>query len=386
MHRFHGLRQNRDLSTEEYGRIKALVAKVNDLVHRWPGYVSSASLDPDIFHTQNEWAEIIKISQAEAMTYSDSYRAINLVRLWSPFTGFHLPFLDRVDGFKRFDDAQTEAVKLAVANGIPENIIELMDTLDPQERLAHVVDEQEKLTANLPGKYVVKAPPRGGEVGLVIGGVITNPDTLITQGRINSFFNAGILELIERRIAENGKCRILEIGAGYGALAHALHAIYPNDLEYVVVELPNVLWNAVCYLGALGPIEICGPGEPFPRQFSTLLIPNYLTEEYRQAISPVDLAINTMSFIEMSEAQVRYYRDLIHDTLAAGGKCFLEGTPSKPHHTDCQALFSETMKGRNVPSGPVYKGAIASKVWERRISILSRLSSRCWGSARTPAP
>jgi len=292
--------------------------------------------------------------------------AINLVRLWSPFTGFHLPFLDTISSFRRFDNAITDRIRTEIASGIPENIIELMDTLDPQERLAHVIGEQLKLTADIPKQYIAKAPPRGGEVGLVIDDAIVNPDTTIAQGRINSLYNANILEFIEQSIIRHGKCRILEVGAGYGALATALHSLYPGRLEYIVVELPNILWNAVCYMGAVGDPCLIGPDQKFPETFETALMSNYLIEEYRDDMGPVDLAINTMSFIEMSETQVRYYRDLMNDLLRSDGWCFVEGTPTKPHHVNCDLLFSETMPNRvDVPQEPAYCGGVYSTTWRK---------------------
>ena len=213
---------------------------------------------------------------------------------------------------------------------------------------------------------VVKAPTRGGEVGLIIDDAIVHPDTTITQGRINSLYNANILEIIDQSISRYGKCRILEVGAGYGAFATALHSLYPGRLEYIIVELPNILWNAVCYLGAVGNPCLVGPNQKFPETFETALVANYLVGEYRGDMGPVDLAINTMSFIEMSETQVCYYRDLMSDLLRSDGRCFIEGTPTKPHHVNCDLVFSETMLNRiDVPQMPAYCGGVHSTIWEK---------------------
>lgn len=391
---FHGLRQNRDLTTDEYDRLKLASARVTDLIRDWPGYIARHNLDPAVFHTQNEWGALVPVSAANEARCADDFSSINYIRLGSPFMGFHLPILDRTDGFRRFDDATTETIRAQVATRIPENIVELMDALDPQARLAHVVNEHHRLTKNLPPKYIVKTPPRGGEVGLVIDGVIVNPDTLITQARINCMYNLGILDFIEQRIRRRLHCRILEVGAGYGALATALHSIYPGQLRYIVIELPSVLWNTACYMGAIGPVHLIGPNEPFPKAFETALVANYLAEEYRGQMGPVDVAINTMSFIEMSDAQVRYYRDLMADLIGSEGKCFIEGSPSKPHHVDCAALFSETMPIRiDVPAGPAHHGTLYPAIWQKQRwpfepsarRFIQRVSShieRNWGSRR----
>jgi putative sugar O-methyltransferase len=364
---FHGLQQNDDLSEIEYAGIKSAVGQVNDLLNDWSSYVDRNGLDPRLFHTQNEWAGIISVSQSRELRYRDDFQWVNYIRLLSPFTGFYLPFLDRIGGAQLFGNEVTERIQAEIAHGIPENIVELMDTLDPHERLAHVIDEQHRLTANIPSKFVVKMPLRGGEVGLMIDGAIVNPDTIYTQGRINSMYNFGILRAIEENIEKCGKCRVLEIGGGYGALARALHSLFPGKLEYVMMDLPESLWSAAGYMTVTGPTDVLEPGQAFPDTFETLMIANYLAEECRTSLGPVDLAINTMSFIEMSEAQVRYYRDLIGEVLAEDGRCFIEGIPSKPEHVDCNALFAETMPARfRLRSRPAYTGEAGSTMWREK--------------------
>lgn len=344
---FHGLRQNIDLGEAEYHHAKGIIGEVNVLVHEWIRYVGEQRLDPDIFHAQNAWAEIFSMAAPPSVPYPDDYRSVNFVRLLSPFTGFHLPWLDRLDGFRRFHDDHPalEAAKTLICSGvIPENLADIMEAcLDPYQRLEHVIESYLRLISDLPSRYVVRTPARGGEVGLLINGNIVNPDVLICQARMRTLYSAGVLDVLEKKLRDGGPCRILEIGAGYGALAAALHALFPGKIEYIIIELPQVLWNTAAYMTAVDSagIEILMPSDAFPSVFRTLLVANYLVEECRGHLGPVDLAINTMSLIEMSEAQVRYYAALMRDTLRDDGVCFVEGTPSKPYHVDCAEILSE---------------------------------------------
>lgn len=352
---FHGLRQNDDLSDAEYVAIKAQIEKVNSVSRDWLGYIERRGLDPSIFHPQNEWADIINVATSRSALHPTDYFNLNYVRLMSPFTGFHLPFLDRIDGFRRFDNKLSRDIQNACAQGIPADIAERMDALNPFERLEHTINDYLSLIARLPDKYIVDVPQRSGEVGLLINERLVNPEVLICQGRINALHDLGVLPLIERKIAENGCARILEIGPGYGALATALRSLYPQKLEYIAVELPYILWNCVAYMTTNNygsASHVMQSGEPFPSSFGVLFLANYLLDEFKNNIGPVDIAINTMSFIEMSKPQVTYYRDTIRENLSSDGVCVIEGVPSRPHHVDCDSIFSETMTKVRTSNNP----------------------------------
>jgi putative sugar O-methyltransferase len=111
-------------------------------------------------------------------------------------------------------------------------------------------------------------------------------------------------------------CRILEIGAGYGALAWYLLKVLHN-VEYVIVDIPESLAYSAIYLSALVPGRV-------------KFIPNYRFLEMAFA-ERFDLVINTNSLSELSEAQVRAYSEAISRMLSPGGFFFEQNQDQTGH-------------------------------------------------------
>jgi hypothetical protein len=111
----------------------------------------------------------------------------------------------------------------------------------------------------------------------------------------------------------------LEIGAGYGALALALKHALPQA-TYVIIDLPDSLVLSGCYLATRqsAPVTVAS-GEPLAPG-SIVLCP--ATALDRLPPLSIDLAINTLSFAEMAEAEVERYADFIVTRLAPGGSLF----------------------------------------------------------------
>lgn len=134
------------------------------------------------------------------------------------------------------------------------------------------------------------APPRKfGEIGWLVDGAIVNHDTAVYAGRLALLHEAGILD----RLRATAAPQVIEIGAGYGALAHYLKTAIPQ-LSHWVVDLPESLAFSQSYLSALHPTGIN-------------FVPNYRFPELAHSGTRFDLAINTLSMSEMSERQVRVY-------------------------------------------------------------------------------
>lgn len=125
---------------------------------------------------------------------------------------------------------------------------------------------------------------------------------------------SGVLEKLAQDIELHGHARVLEIGAGYGALAYALKSIFGDRLEYVVVDLPSSPSYSAVYLSVLHGGKGCfvlERDETPPDHFQFLFIANHLLDQALPFLGPIDVAINTMSFPEMSAAQTRYYGEII---------------------------------------------------------------------------
>lgn len=147
---------------------------------------------------------------------------------------------------------------------------------------------------------------------------VGDPPT-ITIGRRNlseNFVDA-VLECSELgRLLDMGAIRtILEIGAGYGALAEVIARRYPHT-RFVLVDLPPVCAFAEYYLAEVSPGDVLGYAET--RQLSRL-DPDEHDERFLVVASyhaprlagQFDLMINIGSFQEMSTTIVQNYADIV---------------------------------------------------------------------------
>lgn len=339
----HDLTMNHNLSREEHAYCVSLVNGIQALYDDAPDYIARNGLDPGICLPGNEWASIIPNT---GLKFREAYDFINFLRLHAPFAGYHLPVLDRLDEGGKFPKAEAEEFMRELwAEGFPKNIAEEHRTrFDPLTRLKHVIPEYFEHIHNVPQRYVVRTPRIFGEIGLDINGVLVHTDVVLCQSRINGLLCSGVLEKISQDIERRGSARVLEIGAGYGALAYALKQIFADRLEYIVVDLPSSLYYSTIYLSVLAGGEGCclltSDDRP-PEHFKNLFIANYLLDKALPFLGPIDLAINTMSFPEMSAAQIRYYGTVIKQLIGKDGVLFEENAALGPHHVDNKAIFSE---------------------------------------------
>ncbi len=112
---------------------------------------------------------------------------------------------------------------------------------------------------------------------------------------------------------------VLEIGAGYGGLAHVLLAA--RRLRYIVVDLPETLIFSAAFLATHFPdraLWIYQPGDDLTQidfsHYDLIFLPNYKAEAVRR-MSRLNWAINTVSFPEMSRESLCEYRDILVDRL-----------------------------------------------------------------------
>lgn len=358
--RVHGLRDGYRLSAEQHAYCVTLVDRVERLYRDAPAYVDSRGLDRALVFPGNEWAGIIPV---EGLAFRRTYNDINFVRLMAPFAGYYLMFLDRLD-VRHFPEPWNDAFLADIGqHGLREDLIDrLVERVDPAERLAGCVEEYRQHIRNVPKQYVVRTPRMFGEIGVEVDGLLANPDVTLCQSRINGMLCSGVLDKLHADVARRGRVRVLEIGAGFGPLGQALKNIFGDSLEYVVVDLPSILYYSGIYLATLANGEGCHvllPGEKVPDRFKFLFVANYLLDELGDSLGPIDLALNAMSFPEMSPEQVRYYAELLKRLLRTDGVVFDENAALKPHHTDSKAIFAEVFPYRKVVTSDV----VVTKNW-----------------------
>ena len=174
------------------------------------------------------------------------------------------------------------------------------------------------LIKNLPAEYVVTEPEAG--IGFEFAdGTILSKDVVRYQQVISTLFHHGIFSSL---INTSGTSPLLlEIGAGYGALAHHLVRII-KKCTYIIVDLPETLIFSAPYLALLNPdkklylydknnyAQMLQPDTI--HNFDFILLPNYKLD----ALSAVrfDLVVNMASFQEMKKEQVADYLNFVAKT------------------------------------------------------------------------
>lgn len=173
------------------------------------------------------------------------------------------------------------------------------------------------LTEGIPAKYILNEP-EGGIGFRFPGGRFVSGDILRFQRAVNALFKSGVFSELEN----NGRRNVvLEIGAGYGGLAHHLSAILGNATA-VIVDLPETLLYSASYLSLLNPTKRIYFYEPenfeefihsdAVNSTDFILLPNYKLDRLRHL--RFDLAVNVASFQEMRTGQVQTYLDFIRET------------------------------------------------------------------------
>ena len=126
-------------------------------------------------------------------------------------------------------------------------------------------------------------------------------------------------------------------------MAYALEYLFEGSLEYIVIDLPNVLYSSALYLGGLLGYEktslTVDPEDFFDSRI--VFVANYLVPSLAAKLGHFDLGINTMSMNEMSEPQVRFYSSFIRDAIGEDGLFYEENGVGHPEHIDCRRIFRE---------------------------------------------
>ncbi len=165
-----------------------------------------------------------------------------------------------------------------------------------------------RLRRELPEYLRIGPPAKFGEVGWLVEDIIVNQDTAIYWERLGVLYRAGLLDRSASSRLKAG-ARILEIGAGYGALAYYIQRAVPG-VRYTVLDIPESLVYSAVYLSVLNP------------DAATIFLPNYEFPALVQDNQQFDLVINTLSMTEMSEQQVRTYCEGIKTLIGASGVFF----------------------------------------------------------------
>ena len=179
-----------------------------------------------------------------------------------------------------------------------------------QHKSHNYISKYKKLKRLDPAGLFVPEPSDLGGFGFEVGAGRVNIDTLKFYEVLIGMEKAGVLPDFrgpqsERRVA-------VEIGSGWGGFAHQFKTLCPN-VTYVLVDLPPTMIFSGVYLTTLFPdAKTLFYGEQgfeekikHIKDYDFVFVPQYYFSKLRG--QPIDLAINMVSFQEMTTAQVDGY-------------------------------------------------------------------------------
>lgn len=207
-----------------------------------------------------------------------------------------------------------------------------------QELSVTLIEHWHLLTANVPRRFWDDRPHALGEAGWWLNGILLNQDTISYQERLTLAHHAGIFERLSRLARPP---RILEIGGGYGALAHDLTSAFP-ECEYIICDIPELLLFSGLYLRLASKKSVALGLTQAP---GICLLPNY---RFGQLLGHrFDLVINTLSLSEMTEHQAAAYARGIRDLIGADG-IFFEQNQDNRHvgFIYCKDMLASVFRAR----------------------------------------
>lgn len=311
------LSHNRRLSGPEIARATAVVERVKALQEGRSAYVAERQLDPEFCLPGGNFLADTGVTgrfRRVGQHLLDYPEHFNRLRFFSMnFSGFSLLHNERCHGKAYMAD---EALTVSDAEA-DERLGRLLTRDGPHALWEYLRD----LT---PADALFTPPPICGEVGLDVSGIIVNADTAVYQERISLLHHLGLLRFLQDKIAERGVARVLEIGAGYGAVARHIKQTLHN-VSYTICDLPEAMYFSAPYLAlALPDLETrfaTGPEADLEFLGAMHFLPNYALPPMA-ASARFDLVINTLSMSEFSAHQAHTYGGLISKMIGGTGMFF----------------------------------------------------------------
>ena len=166
----------------------------------------------------------------------------------------------------------------------------------------------------VPPEYRINEPEDG--IGFHYDWRFISLDIIRFQRVIDTLYRRDIFGEMERRArALTISPHVLEIGAGYGGLAHHISNIVKGKSVYVIVDLPETLLYSASYLALHNPnkkLYLHEKGRGIDGSEDFILIPHYRLDLLKYW--KFDLVLNVASMQEMRTDQVETYLDFISKT------------------------------------------------------------------------
>lgn len=325
------LKNLRAISQQEFETAVRICEVIKKIVELRASYVETHGLDPDIAFPAANWAEDPHTEwwyDIYRLVATPRYNTINNLRLYTQaFTGYELRTMSPCDYIP------LNAIGKKSINQVPGNFEEIIEELapTPDKFVTHYVD----ITRHIPKWMIAKAPKCLGEIGWDVDGSPVNYDIYSYQERLNFLYETGIMNYLRRKVETDAVVNILEIGAGYGGLAYHIKRILPKA-NYYICDVPESLLFSSLYLGITRSdckhtiYDAADKSVIDRNDCGFKLIPNFMFDDIVAAKVKIDLAINTLSFSEMSEKQMRYYAQKLRTMLSDTGLLFEQNQDNRP--------------------------------------------------------
>jgi hypothetical protein len=280
-----------------------IIKTIKELIEDRDQYCDRRKQPRELTHPAGNWevgAKNNSIHELFQKVISGDDLVLRNLRLYAqPFSGFDLNKMEVVDG------------RLEMPTAVPRSPVS-----DPWVR------RHQGITSSMPVAYRLAMPKvlgeRGEEVKSDPQGLV-NHDAYAYQERINLLYESGVLDWLQ---SQGGGQTLLEVGGGFGGLACGLLRCLKAPVRYVIVDLPESLLYAALYLQEALPHYVHS-FDLSERGSAIVYVPNYKFDEWLERNpSPVKLAINTLSLVEMSDLQMQYYAEKVSHAIGKTGVFF----------------------------------------------------------------
>jgi len=178
-----------------------------------------------------------------------------------------------------------------------------------------------ELISDIPKQYHYSEPltdPISQFAAAKIDDKLVARDGLTHQIALTNLYNLGVFNELTSKLK---RCKILEIGGGYGSLAYQMNRALKSNVSYVIVDLPSTLLFSGSFLTVntrqdeiyfYDPANYSASKLPdIINKYRYILLPHYRLNDL-MSCAPFDLIINMASFMEMTTEQVSNYLDFSH--------------------------------------------------------------------------
>lgn len=185
---------------------------------------------------------------------------------------------------------------------------------------------------HFPEELIAEPPLRFGEMGWLSDGHFLSADAYKPVERLVLLEGSGVLDRLRARAESGERVRVLELGAGYGSLAHLLTQAIPNS-QYLIADWPEALAFSSTYLALSHPnatlafADADRPTALLTTESNFGFLPYHMLPAWVNAGVTVDLVICAPDALAWSEVQVRAFCKLIRRLIGKQGILFEQSPP-----------------------------------------------------------